>query len=374
MPLTDYIQLQYIESTGQEVINLNFTPSKITSNSYTCDFDAAFISFPTENASMTFCGCSWYDQNANYDYLYLFSIGRAGNLGYKIGKATAVSTSESVSTDVKYHINTYITGGNQTITITDDSGGTPITKSSILSAPSTPTQHVYLFGHNQLGTTIVPCTASVKLYGCTIKENSTTIRDLVPVKTTGSNPVVGLYDKINNTFYTNVNSTGGFTAGPPLSIEINATVNPIGSGSVTGTGTYTYQDSVTLTASPTSGSNFEFREWTLNGGYYSSDNPLTFQATQSIDLVAEFRDSSTYMVNLFKDPATSTGTLTGSGEYQAGDSATISYTNQDGRYRFKRWRDDNDPTGYIYDNPYTTTIISNLNLTAEVEKIGRCII
>ena len=51
----------------------------------------------------------------------------------------------------------------------------------------------------------------VKIYNFTFKEGSTIVRDFVPAK--NSSGVVGMYDTVNNRFYTN-QGTGTFTAGP----------------------------------------------------------------------------------------------------------------------------------------------------------------
>lgn len=52
---------------------------------------------------------------------------------------------------------------------------------------------------------------SGKLYSCKILNNNNLIRNFVPCK--NSSGTLGLYDAVNNVFYTNV-GTGTFTAGP----------------------------------------------------------------------------------------------------------------------------------------------------------------
>ena len=71
-----------------------------------------------------------------------------------------------------------------------------------------------------------------KVYSCKIYDNGTLIRDYVPCKNSAG--VVGLYDLVNDKFYTN-SGTGDFIAGPELlpgghSVLINGTKYSIISG------------------------------------------------------------------------------------------------------------------------------------------------
>lgn len=51
----------------------------------------------------------------------------------------------------------------------------------------------------------------MKLYYCKIWDNGSLVRNFVPCKNTSG--ILGLYDIVNNVFYTNA-GTGTFTAGP----------------------------------------------------------------------------------------------------------------------------------------------------------------
>ena len=58
MALEDCIQLQYIQSSGNEVIDLGFIPKPV-SNIYECDFDIVFTNIDTSsNYQKNICGCS----------------------------------------------------------------------------------------------------------------------------------------------------------------------------------------------------------------------------------------------------------------------------------------------------------------------------
>ena len=72
---------------------------------------------------------------------------------------------------------------------------------------------MYIFAVNTSGSpnTTVNQLGSLRIYSCKIYDNDNLIRDFVPCKTlTGT---VGLYDIVNQAFYTNV-GTGSFIAGP----------------------------------------------------------------------------------------------------------------------------------------------------------------
>ena len=61
-------------------------------------------------------------------------------------------------------------------------------------------------------------------------------------------------------------------------------------GTVTGAGTYDHGTSVTLTATPDF--DYEFVNWTIDGTEVSTANPYTFQATDDVEVVANFKEVS----------------------------------------------------------------------------------
>ena len=54
-----------------------------------------------------------------------------------------------------------------------------------------------------------------KLFSCQIYDGNNKIRDFIPAKRNSDN-VIGLYDKLNNKFYTN-SGTGTFLSGKEIS-------------------------------------------------------------------------------------------------------------------------------------------------------------
>lgn len=71
----------------------------------------------------------------------------------------------------------------------------------------------------------------------------------------------------------------------PTKVRVYATATQ--GGTVSGSGLYDVGATVTLTATPDSG--YEFVKWQINGGGdYATRNPVTFTATEMMDLVAIF--------------------------------------------------------------------------------------
>lgn len=69
--------------------------------------------------------------------------------------------------------------------------------------------------------------------------------------------------------------------------QVRVYVTATNGGTVTGAGVYDIGDTVTLTATPNSG--YTFVKWQVNGGSdYSTRNPLTLTASETVDLVAVF--------------------------------------------------------------------------------------
>ena len=86
------------------------------------------------------------------------------------------------------------------------------------------------------------------------------------------------------------------TGGQPVSYTVTATVNPVGSGTVTGAGVYEEGETATLVATPVSG--YDFVNWTENGAEVSTDATYSFVVTEDRDLVANFTAPSTNILSI----------------------------------------------------------------------------
>ena len=135
---------------------------------------------------------------------------------------------------------------------------------------------------------------------------------------------------------------------------IGATVNPEGAGTVTGMGGYTYGENCTLEATATG--SYVFDKWTREGAEVSTENPYTFEVTESGDYVANFLLGVTVTVEVVGG----SGNITGAGTYFAGDEVTLSATANPGS-DFLWWVVDGTQ---ISDNPYTFTVTEDITVQA----------
>lgn len=201
-----YTQVEYLESTGTQYIDTGY---KVNANteyevefSYSTQLEAnngfvlgSRISSTSENISLT---C---DQ-------YIFYVGRGTN--YSLVNSTTLQ-------NIKYKIKV-----TKTQIIKDD----VLLLNSNNNFATTGTYNVNLCTCNQNGTNIRYFKG--KIYRCKFSENDVLVRNFIPCYRKLDN-VAGLYDTINNVFYTNA-GTGTFILGPvtptiDVPNEINSTAN-----------------------------------------------------------------------------------------------------------------------------------------------------
>ena len=120
-------------------------------------------------------------------------------------------------------------------------------------------------------------------------------------------------------------------------------------GDVAGAGTYRHNDTVSITAIPNAG--YEFQEWS-NG---VTDNPYSFVVIDDITLKAEFVPI-TYMIEVTYQ--LEQGNVIGAGIYQYGDTVILTAQALEG-YEFKQW------SNGVEDNPYSFVATEDIILEAE---------
>ena len=146
------------------------------------------------------------------------------------------------------------------------------------------------------------------------------------------------------------------------SFTINATVEPLNSGTVIGIGTYSYGESCTLSAAPAA--YHSFVNWTEHGVVVSTDANYTFNVTGNRDLVANFvYMPQIYTIALSANP-TEGGTVRGGGTYEENQSCTVSAIPAEG-YAFVNWTEHD--TEVSTDAHYTFTVNSDRDLVANFE-------
>lgn len=138
--------------------------------------------------------------------------------------------------------------------------------------------------------------------------------------------------------------------------NITAIANPVDGGTITGEGTYAENEQATLTAIPNQ--DYQFVNWTEDGNEVATDSIYEFTVTGHRDLVANF--AMFHTVSLDVQPA-STGTVTGEGVYENGESVTVSATPETG-YVFESWSSNGTQVSTNAD--FTFTLTSDTALTA----------
>lgn len=138
-----------------------------------------------------------------------------------------------------------------------------------------------------------------------------------------------------------------------------------GSGYVSGDGWYEEGETVTLRATGTDGASFS--SWT--GDYNTSENPLTFTATRTITVTANFTGGGTpepdqvYIAT--KVSPSGAGTVTGGGYYDYGSTVRLT-ANASANYKFSYWSGASIPDN----NPVLFTATSDLTITANFREAG----
>ena len=199
-----YTQVDYIESSGTQYIDTGFAPNQNTRT--VIDFTPTYSS-----GSLFIFGSRLGWANNSYD-LYTFSNKfRDDYANTNYGN----NTSENFP---KVENKRYLFDKNKNHSIMYEENiqfyDHTFTEKTINSS-----FNMLLFGLNNNGTPSLSNLTKMKLYSCKIYDDDTPIRDFVPCYRINDEEV-GLYDTINNVFYTN-QGTGVFTYGTKIEPENN---------------------------------------------------------------------------------------------------------------------------------------------------------
>ena len=159
----------------------------------------------------------------------------------------------------------------------------------------------------------------------------------------------------------NVNLTANFAL---VNYSVAASTLPVGASTITGTGTYTFGQSVTLETTPNAG--YTFVNWTVGGTEVATTTTYTFNMpSNDVTAVANYT-AIDYTVAVAINPI-ATGTVTGAGSYNVGETVTLTATPEAG-YTFVNWTDVNGEVSTT--NPYVFTMgAADVSLTANFEAI-----
>ena len=184
------VQLEYIETDGTSYINTGYTPSGSTETEIT-------TMLKDQTTSRFMFGCRTAQSNNTYACL----AHNQNRIGYRVGASGGYFYSNGYNElNVKH---TYkIANG----VFYRDGEVVDATCEGATTSPNSPLALLTINTNNVLDVT-QPFVGN--FYSCTMKENSTLVRDFIPCYKDG---VVGMWDKVNEVFYANAGQ-GAFTAG-----------------------------------------------------------------------------------------------------------------------------------------------------------------
>ncbi|MBO7133457.1 MAG: C10 family peptidase [Bacteroidales bacterium] len=139
-----------------------------------------------------------------------------------------------------------------------------------------------------------------------------------------------------------------------------ASASPEEGGTVNGAGNYNYGQNVTLTATANIG--YTFSNWTEGTEIVSTNIEYSFNATADRTLVANFTING-YTISATANP-TDGGTIEGAGDYNYGQTATLTATANTG-YHFVNWTENDNEVST--DAEYSFTVNENRTLVANFE-------
>lgn len=148
-----------------------------------------------------------------------------------------------------------------------------------------------------------------------------------------------------------------FTTSQLNNYTVSVSANPTNGGSATGGGSYQQGQSCTVRATANTG--YTFVNWTENGNQVSANANYTFTVNGNRTLVANFTAGS-YIISATVDPENS-GTITGAGGYEYGQSCTLRATANTG-YTFEKWTENG--TQVSTNATYTFTVSGSRSLVA----------
>ncbi len=203
-----YTELQYIESDGRQYIDTGVTQTdtvgiKIviddtSKNSPQAGTAAYFIGTQTSGSYM-----GYFTRNNSAGWAAVWAWNGENILGYNI-QSTYSTVYINYKNDRRY---VYNNGTRDYIGV------------SSLPTLASGGNSLYLFAIH-MRTNVPAYYGAGNIYSVELTEGTEVVRNLIPAK--NSSGVVGMYDTVNNEFYTN-QGTGTFTAGPEVQIKIATT-------------------------------------------------------------------------------------------------------------------------------------------------------
>ena len=198
----EYQEIEYIESTGSQWINTNVNAQ----NGYKIKCSASFANGANKNISGIQTG-------SGNNYYRAFGAWASAQTGTKfslgIGVGGAVNTDKIYNINQKYELEANLSATNPYLKIDGENATFTESPGGVLSN-RLPNGNIYLFALNNNGSVATGFIG--KLYGnIEIYVEDIVVRNFIPCYRKSDN-IIGLYDLINNVFYTN-QGTGTFSKG-----------------------------------------------------------------------------------------------------------------------------------------------------------------
>ena len=174
---------------------------------------------------------------------------------------------------------------------------------------------------------------------------------------TANNAIVSVDASYSFSVSEDVNLIATFEAVPDNSVIVTATASA--GGMVSGAGTYQKGETITLVATPDKGC--KFVGWTANNDIVSVDASYSFTVSEDVNLIATFEAVPDNSV-IVTATASASGTVSGAGTYQKGETVTLVATPDKG-YKFVGWTANNSVVSTSAEYSFTVeeaiTIVAN---------------
>ena len=192
----EYIELEYIENTEGQYIDTGVQ----TTSGYRIESSINITRWYENSQECYFSGCLSSGSYYYRDYAVLY------NSKLMLGMNTDIASNVDCSLNTWYNIDMSTISGKGHIKLGNE---TLLTSQNTVSHNAA---NIWLFGVNNNGTNKF-WNAYIKMGATKIYDaTNTLVRDFIPVRMNKTNEI-GMYDKLNKTFYPN-NGSGTFTAGP----------------------------------------------------------------------------------------------------------------------------------------------------------------
>lgn len=181
-----YTELEYIENTGKQYIDIGIIPNKLTG--------VEIVYEAVDYTSSQYILGSRADSKATINYA-LNGSGSRTDWSAIFNATSTYSSSDLVRTGNKYKSTLTPENGGMVWTLTDMDNNLSFVK-TISSITVNATSNLYLFAFNDEN-----IHTNLRVYSCKIYNDNTLIRDLIPVL--DSMGKACLYDKLSNRYYYN---------------------------------------------------------------------------------------------------------------------------------------------------------------------------